>query len=103
MMDMDIHELRSRILTQRDYLKKLHSCLDGLEIPAGCNSNIDGCRDHRDIRWIVKKLLSRLPNAEVWDGASEAGTRQKTSPPFPAPSCYRSSELPMNSEPKSNE
>jgi hypothetical protein len=65
MMEMDIHELRSRILTQRDYLKKMHSCLDGLKIPADCITNIDGCRDHHDIRWIVKKLISRLPNAEV--------------------------------------
>ena len=62
MMEMDIHELRSRILIQRDYLRKMHSCLDGLKIPADCNTNIDGCRDHHDIRWIVKKLISRLPN-----------------------------------------
>jgi len=39
-------------------------------------------------------------NAEVWDGGAQAGTREKTSPPFPAPSCSSSSESPTNTEKK---
>ena len=76
MMEMDIHELRSRILTQRDYLKRFHACLDGLEIPADCNTSIDGCRTHHDIRWIAEKLISRLPNVKEHATLSAGGERR---------------------------
>lgn len=58
--EMDIHELRSRVLTQRDYLRRWASCVDGLPLPDTCGT-IDGCRLPRDVTRIVERILAKLP------------------------------------------
>ena len=59
--EMDIYELRSRVLTQRDYLARWGACLDNLPLPEKCGT-IDGCRLPGDVRKIVERILARLPN-----------------------------------------
>jgi len=49
--------------------------------------------DAHRLRHAAKVILS---NAEVWDGDAQAGTREKTSSPFPAPSCSPLPESPKD-------
>lgn len=68
---MSIVELRSRVLCQRDYLRRFYRCLDGLPIPKDIPQLFDECRDPRIIRSIVEALIERAktqPTAESTKG-----------------------------------
>jgi len=62
---MDEDELRRRVLTQRDYLKRWAGCLDGIDLPVNINASFDGCRGHDDVRLIVERLADWKRRAEV--------------------------------------
>lgn len=59
-LKLDEFELRRRLRNSRDYHRGFARCLDDLPIPRDCDCGIDGCRDRRDIRGIVEKLLKKV-------------------------------------------
>ena len=86
----DDHGRQQEVRRIADRVKALEDALRGMR---------NYYRQHMISGTLYKHVEDALgePNAEVWDGDDGVGTREKTSTPFPAPSCYRSSELPMNS------
>lgn len=64
-LEMDADELRSRVLCQRDYLRRFYCCLDDIKIPKSCDQSINGCRDHHNIADIVTKLVNERGTLET--------------------------------------
>ncbi len=57
--EMDVHELRERVVRQRDYIASYASCLDNLPL-LDHSGTTDGCRLPDDIRRNVERTIERL-------------------------------------------